>query len=135
MSGAFSIGAVLHWEAFAFRDGEQANKYLVVLGAKQGADYLFVVATSKQKQRQFQPGCTLTPFTYFFIPGGGKDFFPKDTWLLLDEPYQFSAAEVTQAGLKGLLVVKTNLRVDLANAARNCMKRSKDVAQVYLELL
>jgi hypothetical protein len=135
MSGAFSVGAILHWEKFVFHDGEEANKFLLVLGAKAGADYLFVVATSQQKRRQTQPGCTLVPFTYFFIPGGGKDFFKKDTWLLLDEPYQFSAAAVVQAGLSGALTVRGNLRTDLANAARNCMKRSRDVAQIYLDLL
>jgi len=135
MPGAFSVGAVLHWEGFVFHDGESANKFLMVLGAKQGSDYLFVVATSQQHKREMTPGCNLTPSTYYFIQGGKKDFFPKDTWLILDEPYIFAAAKVVQAGLQGQLTVRGNLRLDVANAARNCMKHSKDVAQVYLDLL
>lgn len=56
-------------------------------------------------------------------------------WLILAEPRIASAAEVLKHGLSGVLSVEHNLRQDLANAIRNCLKRTRDVSQLHLDLL
>jgi hypothetical protein len=113
---------------------ESKDKYLVVLGAKPGSDYLVVLATSKQKKRALTPGCNQSP-TYYFIPGGGKDFFKLDTWLLLMRPYRFNAAQVLQAHLGGDLTVAGNLKQHIWTAIRSCLQLSPDVTTVDLQLL
>jgi hypothetical protein len=79
------VGCILHWKGFTFPDGATANKYLVIVGAQPGKDYLAVVATSRQRRRSNQPGGNAED-GYYHIPGGGKDWFPEDTWLLFEAP-------------------------------------------------
>ena len=131
---AFEVGAVLHWSGFEFEDGTSKDKFFVVLGAKQGHDFLVVITTSQPHVRSFNPGCHATE-GYFHIPGGAKDFFPKDTWLLLMECRELRAAEVVKSSMDGSLRDVANLRTQLANEIRNCLKRTEDVSQAQLDMM
>ena len=62
-------GCVFHWEGYQFEDGEKADKFLVIVGAKTGCNYLAVIATSQKKKRDYQPGCNAER-GYYHIPGG-----------------------------------------------------------------
>jgi hypothetical protein len=72
---------------------------------------------------------------WYHIPGGGKDFFPSDTWLLFDTPQELSAAELLSLKIKGDIEVKGNLRGDIANAICNCMRKCEDVSEYHKTLL
>jgi hypothetical protein len=128
------VGCILHWKGFTFADGATANKYLVVVGAQPNKDYLAIIATSKQRRRSGQPGGN-PEGGYYHIPGGGKDWFPDDTWLLFEAPRVISAAELVKEGMRGNIVTVGYLRHDIANAICNCMKRCDDVSQMHIGLL
>lgn len=130
----FGVGAVLHWEKFEFEDGTTQDKFFVVLGAKPNHDCLLVIATSQRRRRSYQAGCHAKE-SYFHIPGGRKDFFRDDTWLLLMECKTLRLAEVVKLARNETLETVATLREQLANAIRNCLKRSEDVSQVQLSLL
>ena len=134
MTGSFGIGAILHWKNFQFENGTTKNKFFVVLGAKTGRNCLVVIATSQPRARSYEPGCHAEE-GYFHIPGGNKDFFSKDTWLLLMECRILELAAAVKAGLEGSLKPVDQLREQLANEIRNCLKRTDDVSPVQLELL
>ncbi len=70
---------------------------------------LAVVATSQPKGRSYEPGCHQKE-GYYHIPGGSRDFFPKDTWLLLMECKVLRSAEVVKAGMAGTLRAVDTLR-------------------------
>jgi hypothetical protein len=127
-------GCILHWKGFKFRDGETADKFLVIVGAQSGKNYLAIIATSKQKFRTATPGGNHQG-GYYHIPGGGKDWFPKDTWLLFDDPRELSAAELVKAAMSGDVTIKGNLRDEIANAICNCMKKCEDVSDFHKDLL
>lgn len=131
---AISVGCILHWKGFKFTDGAEADKYLVVVGAKPGSNYLAIVATSKQRKRSTQPGGN-PQGGYYHIPGGGKDWFPKDTWLLFEEPREISAAELVREGLAKNITVEGYLRHDIANAICNVMRKCDDVSEYHISLL
>ena len=134
MSDAISVGSILHWKGFTFADGETANKYLVIVGAQPNKNYLAIVATSRQKRRSTQPGGN-PEGGYYHIPGGGKDWFPLDTWLLFEEPREISSAELIKEGLLRNIEVKGCLRGEVANAICNCMRRCDDVSEYHRGLL
>lgn len=134
MTVELGVGDVLHWEGFKFGDGVIRNKFFVVLGAKAGRDCLVVIATSQHKGKSYEAGCHPNE-GYYLIPGGSKDFFSEDTWLLLMECRVLSFAEVRNATSGKQLRVKAGLRQDLANAIRNCLKRIEDVSEAQLDLL
>lgn len=134
-AGAIGPGCVLHWKDFKFHDGDTADKFLVILGCKTGCNYLAVLGTSKKHRKTFTPGCNAKD-EYYFIPGGGKDFFPLDTWLLLSEPYELVPAEILQKAMTDKSVeVAGTLRAEMANAIRNCLKQCEDVSAHHLSLL
>ena len=134
MTASFHVGAVLHWEGFEFDDGTAKNKYFVILGAKPRHNYLVVIATSQPKSRSYQPGCHAQE-GYYHIPEGGKDFFRKDTWLLLMESLVVRPSEIVKLGLDGRVRTVGTLRDQVANAIRNCLRQVEDVSQAQLELL
>lgn len=134
MSDAIGVGSILHWKGFTFADGETANKYLVIVGAQPNKNYLAIVATSRQRRRSTQPGGN-PEGGYYHIPGGGKDWFPLDTWLLFEEPREISAAELIKEGLLKNIEVTGCLRGEVANAICNCMRRCDDVSEYHRGLL
>ena len=131
---AICAGCILHWKGFTFANGEKANKYLVIVGARPGQNYLAIIATSKKRQRYNQPGGN-PDGGYYHIPGGGKDWFPEDTWLLFESPREISAAEFVKEGLAKNLTIEGYLRHDIANAICNCMRRCDDVSEYHISLL
>jgi hypothetical protein len=133
-ASAISVGCIIHWKGYTFPDGATANKYLVIVGAQPGKNYLAVVATSQPRKRSFQPG-SHSEDGYYHIPGGGKDWFKKDTWILFEEPKEISAAELVKAGMDGNITVEGHLRHGLANGICNGMKRCEDVSEYHRGLL
>ena len=49
-------GCILHHKNYKFEDGETANKYFVVVGAKPGCNFLSFMATSQKHWREFKVG-------------------------------------------------------------------------------
>jgi hypothetical protein len=127
-------GCILHWEGFKFPDGQTANKFFVIVGAKPKHNYLAIIATSKQKWRDAKPGGN-PEGGYYHIPGGGKDWFPDNTWLLFEEPVELSSAEFLNAVWTKQITMKGNLRPDIANAICNCMRKCDDVSEYHKSLL
>jgi hypothetical protein len=133
-NSAVAPGCILHWEGFKFPNGKTADKFFVIVGAQAGQNYLAIIATSQQKWRENKPGGN-PDGGYYHIPGGGRDWFPKDTWLLFDDPQELSAAEFLKAVWAKTIVVKGNLRPDIANAICNCMRKCDDVSEYHKSLL
>ena len=135
MSGAsLSPGCVIHWENYKFSDGTIAHKYLVILGCKQGCNYLAVLGTSKKHRRSFDPGCN-SDEGYYHIPAG-KAFFPLDTWLVLGDPVELEPAEfLRRAMIDKTLTIRGQIAVDIANAIRNCFKLCADASADHVALL
>jgi len=134
MAGELKIGAVLDWDAFEFPGRDSKDKLLVVLGARPGSDYLLALTTSRRKGKALDPGCHADA-GYYVLQGGGKDFFNVDTWVLISDPHTTRAAELVKLAMAQKVRVLGNLRVDVANAIRNCLRRCPDVAKVHADLL
>jgi len=135
VTGEIVPGCIFHWKEFQFADGDSADKFIVMLGTKSGCNYLAVVATSKKHHRTFTPGCHADD-GYYHIPGGRKDWFPKDTWLLLAAPYELDPTEMMRLAVQEKkITVAGQLREQVANAIRNCLKLCPDVSPAQLALL
>jgi hypothetical protein len=135
MSGiALVPGCILHWEGFKFRDGEEANKFFVIVGAKADCNYLAIIATSVPKNKSFEAGGHPED-GYYHIPGGGRDWFPKNTWLLFSEPREIAPSELLKFVWTKTITVKGHLRPEVANAICNCMRKCQDVSEYHASLL
>ncbi|WP_424946365.1 hypothetical protein [Candidatus Spongiihabitans sp.] len=135
MSRDLRVGAILHHRGFPFEDGTRRNKYLVLLGAKIGCDYLFALTTSKIGRKKAEPGCHHSPKTYFFIPGDEKNFFPRNTWIVLGEPRTINRAEIIEKGFLNIIQIVANLEKSITTEIRNCLKASMDITDRQKQLL
>lgn len=84
-------GSVFFKKGFEFKDGDSADKLLVLLNTPTGKeDCLFVKTTSQASSRVKKIGCGKHP-SYnqgeFFI-SSGTSVFKADTWIVLYEIYQ-----------------------------------------------
>ncbi len=129
-----SPGCILHWEGFKFEDGGEANKFLVMVGVHPDRNYAAIIATSKRHNKIAKPGGNPAG-GYYHIPGGGKDWFKIDTWLMFDRVIELSPAELVKETLAGRVTIKGNLRPDIANAICNAMRKCDDVSGYHRALL
>jgi hypothetical protein len=128
-------GTILHWEGFRFPNGAEADKFFVIVGAQPNKNYLAIIATTQQKGRNADPGGN-PKGGYYFIRGDGKNGFPRDTWLLFEEPQELSAAELVKAVQeKTITVTEWRLRDHTANHLCNCMRKCDDVSAYHRSLL
>lgn len=129
-----SHGCIFHWQEYKFSDGQTANKYFIILAAKNGFNFLAAIATSKPRGRKFEAGCH-SKEGYYHIPGGGKDWFPRDTWVLLSDVVELTPSEFLKRAMEKQITLSGNLRADIANAIRNCFKSSPDASAHHISLL
>lgn len=133
-AGSVRPGCVVHWKDFEFSDGATADKYLVILGCKTGSNYLAVLGTSKRHRRSFSAGCHAND-GYYHIPAG-QAWFPKDTWLILADPIEIEPREfLRRAMVERSLTISGQVKEDIANAIRNCLKRCPDASPMHVALL
>jgi hypothetical protein len=127
--------SILHWDGFKLSDGSEGHKFFVIVGAQPGRNFLAIIATSKKKRgRTTQPGGN-PQGGWYHIPGGGKDFFKEDTWLLFEEPQELSAKELLSLKFKGEIKIVGDLRPEVANAICNTMRKCNDVSEHHRGLL
>jgi hypothetical protein len=72
---------------------------------------------------------------WYHIPGGERDWFKLDTWLLFDDPQELLAKDLLALKDKGEIKAVGILRHDIANAICNCMRRCDDVSEYHKGLL
>lgn len=126
------LGNVIEWDGFVKSDGEKEPKLFIVVGVHPDKNYLCVRATSKKKHREYQPS---DDADYYYIPGGGREFFDLDTWILFSEPQEFWRTGVDREFDDNRMRVMGCLRFQIANEICNRMKKCDDVGARYQALL
>lgn len=134
MSGTFGVGSVLLFHNYVFDDGTSKAKFLVLLGKQDNGNCLLVLTTSQRHYKVDKPGCTQHPRTYYLIEGDRKNFFNKDTWLLLYDPKILTTAELINLGMKREIDIKHQIIQNKIGHIRNCFKNSDDVSKLHLEI-
>ena len=71
-----------------FYDGEQRNKYIILINNPSNNDPCCFVKVTSQPRGPATPGC-LGKLSLFFIPAK-SEYFPKPTWIQLFEVYPYA---------------------------------------------
>ena len=121
-------GTILHDQKFPFLDGTKGNKLIVLLTPL--VDRYFYIAaktTSKENRKGKNPGCQHKDiYPNFFIPKGTSTF-PMDTWINLDEFYEFKSTELIQRHFTGEIRSIGNLEINLTAKLLACSLQSEDI--------
>jgi hypothetical protein len=121
-------GTILHHQTFTFSDGSKGKKLLVLLtDLVEGYFYVLAKTTSKNHRKGKTPGCQLKDiYPNFFIPNKSA-IFRIDTWIGLDEFYEFKHAELIQRHFSGEIKSIGNLDNLLTIDLLSCTLKSKDI--------
>ncbi len=127
-------GSIVLYRKFTFHDGDQADKRLVVLNSGGKKPYLVLRTTSKQKAgRLAKEGCHSKDGYYFL--SAKRDHFPKDTWILLYEPYELNAGNFLQAKFAGDAEIIGQIKPETVRAIITCFVKSDDCSAHFESLL
>lgn len=128
-------GSVLFDTQFKFSDGSTGRKILVVLNDGSAGVYVIIKTTSKDKRKGRNYGCQSSDrYPNFFLPDG-KCFLQGDSWLMLDEFFEFNLQNLLAkrfAGqMKPLGVLPENILKELLDCAIGC----DDISQAQEQVL
>ncbi|PJB01384.1 MAG: hypothetical protein CO127_04155 [Ignavibacteria bacterium CG_4_9_14_3_um_filter_36_18] len=128
-------GDVFCFINFTFKDGDTAEKkLLIILNTPRGTEpYLACLTTSQQKWKSNQLGCH-SEKNYYFVDSK-QDNFDKDTWIVFDIIYKFPVERILNTRIKDGSYDLFELDSTLWKALKNCIAKSKDIEQDYLQMI
>lgn len=128
-------GTILSFADFTFKDGGKSPKKLVVIlnNPKANEPYLLCPTTSQPHKRKAVVGCH-AEYSYYYIDQR-QDNLLKNTWIVFHEIYSYSQAQILkqkfEIGAREILSLEQTLWV----AIKNCILKSKDIEQDYLDMI
>jgi hypothetical protein len=131
-------GTILFDPKFLYSDGKTGEKLFVVLNDGRGGSFVTVKTTSNDTRYTFVYGCQITGrFPHFYLPKGSC-CLTEQTWLCLDEFYEFDAHElyqrVTATHIHRIGVLPEAITLELLACATNCEDISATHAEEILEV-
>lgn len=128
-------GEVYHYPAYVFPDGEQDDKYVVLLGQIPGDDWILARTTSRQHGRSTNPRCNQTGSYPSFYIGPLAGIFPKPTWLVLDRLDDHDEDVFTERITAGLIEFAGELPFELLCDALSCARGADDATQIQVRAM
>mgnify|MGYP001574598693 CR=1 FL=1 len=130
-----TAGSVLSIKDFQFSDGGISPLKLVIIlnNPSAGEDYLLVKTTSKVHDKSNTQGCYSSE-NYYFITKG-QDKFHDNTWVIFDEYYQMTQAQMLSGITKTVIRDMFDLEKTLWTAVKNCILKSVDLPGDYEEMI
>ncbi|MBU4350322.1 hypothetical protein KJ830_03965 [bacterium] len=129
-------GCILYDTKFVFKDNEIGEKLIVLLNNPRGNEpFLFCRTTSIEKppyQIKIPSGCQKNS-QYFFI--NTCIFFPKDTWLLLRDIYEYDKARILKKAFDKEISIINSINDIILRQIKNCVKDSIDISEKYLKMI
>ncbi len=128
-------GDVIYFINFKFSDGTFAKKILIILNTPQKDEpYLVCLTTSVYKKwRTKELGCHANK-NYYFVDSR-QDNFNTDTWIVFEKIYELDVAKLLNSSLKDGTYKLFELDPTLWKALKNCITRSIDIEQDYIEII
>lgn len=122
-------GDVFFDKEFHFSDGETGEKLFVLLNLpKADGDPFLVLKTTSQSRRYdgITRGCNPPRFVFFLTKAYYQDSFPLDTYIQMDEIFEYTSLQFIKGGFNKVLEKKHTLKEQTFRELINCLKRLKD---------
>lgn len=123
-----SPGTILFDRHFVFHDGEVGEKLLVVLTDGRSGQYIVAKTTSNGSRYGLEFGCQLNQrFPCYFLPRGSC-CLDGNSWLCLDEFYEFEKAALIQRVMERKVDRIGILPESIAIEVMGCAMGSDDIS-------
>jgi hypothetical protein len=135
-------GTILFDPKFRFHDGKTGEKLFVILNDGRSGSLVTVKTTSNDSRYTFVYGCQISArFPHFYLPKGAC-CLDQQTWLCLDEFYEFEEAELHRRLLDGHIhrigVLPVTITLEVMACATNCedisAAHAEEIPEVWTEL-
>lgn len=131
-------GTVLFDAQFRFSDGTLGQKILVLLNDGTDGVYVVIKTTSKDKHKRRKFGCqTSDRYPNFYVPSG-KCCLRGESWLMLDQFFEFHRQDLLTKRFAGQLnplgVLPDIVLKDLLDCAIGCDDISTAQAQILVRM-
>ena len=131
-----NAGNIYHYPNYPISNVKSKNKFLVLLNTPiiESHPLIFCLTTSQRKHRTDKEFCQPEHKTFLIL--SGKDYFPKNTWLILDSFVSITQQDLTDLfSTKGLVLAGT-LQDLTVRQIKNCLKKFKeDIKRLYKDYL
>ena len=120
-------GDILCDDRFRFSDGTIGKKLFVVLNDADPPDPWLVVKTTSKSKRfaNVKAGCNASK-RVFYIPGSVQEAFKLDTYIQLDEIFEYTATQFISGSWKKEITSIGQLSAMTFSQLKNCLKKLRD---------
>ncbi|KHD06776.1 hypothetical protein PN36_20925 [Candidatus Thiomargarita nelsonii] len=122
-------GEIYYHPDYIFPDGDQKNKYVLIMGVRKSGDFILARTTSRENLRVTHPRCSHTfPYPGFYV-GTANGLFSMDTWIVLDRLDDYDEIYFTNKIRNGQINFVGILADELFCDLLDCAVRSNDVTR------
>ena len=130
-------GTILCDDEFLFSNGSTGKKLLIVLNDGENGSYIVIKTTSKSDFKGTDYGCQSTDrYPNFFCPKGSC-CLKHDTWIQLDQFFEFKAHELLARHFTGKIkrigILPDQILKELLDCAIGCQDITSDQAKELKE--
>lgn len=121
-------GTILFDDEFKFTDSSVGKKILIILNDGNPGFYIIVKTTSKSAYKSAEYGCQLSNrYPNFFLPKGSC-CLNEDTWIQLDQYFEFTAHELVSRHFTGQIKRIGILPKEIIYQLLDCAIKSDDIS-------
>ncbi len=121
-----NCGTLLFDKKFQFPNGHIDYKLIIVV-CEYGENCLVIQTTRQPKGKNKIEGCQVSDNPpNFFVPQNTK-WFEDDTWILLNEVFEYDSNQYLYKKEDGVVQHKCDLPNDFMKALLDCLLKSRDV--------
>lgn len=128
-------GTIFCDHEFRFDDGTTSKKYIILLNDGNPGYYIIVKTTSNDNCKGYQFGCQLEDrYPNFFLPCNGCEF-PKNTWVELEQYYEYPLNEMLKKHVSKELEHYGILDENITCQLLECVLESEDISMKDREVV
>jgi hypothetical protein len=128
-------GTVLVDDHFVYSNGETGKKLLVVLGSTLAPSYIVIKTTSRPAHKGSFPGCQLKDRIQNFYLPEGSCFLHGETWLLLNDVFEFDRDHFAEKTAAGELRRIGNFDAEILKELLECVVQIRDIKRAHRTVL
>lgn len=122
-------GTILFDRNFKFKDGTRGEKYFIILNDGDDGVYIGVKTTSKGRLFGIQHGCQILDRYPNFHLVKNSCCLPKNTWVSLDQYFEFKKGRLLQEVLTNQIVSYGLLTKEVTKDLLVCVTHSEDISK------
>jgi hypothetical protein len=122
-------GEIYYHPGYVFPDGEQRDKYVLIMGITRSKDFILARTTSRKNLRVTNPRCSHAfPYPGFYV-GTANGLFAIDTWIVLDRLDDVDGIDFVTKIKNGQINLVGILPNDIFCDLLDCAVRADDITR------